>query len=91
MKKRAMKKYIPKNTDYCYSIIGGSTDGKRLVIKPCKNRIYRGVKVYKGVYNGESYVERIPTYKCRYTGISNVNDACFYDRCKCCGVGDNML
>lgn len=33
MKKRAMKKYIPKNTLYCYSV--KYTNGKRIII-PCK-------------------------------------------------------
>jgi len=80
MKKRSMKKYIPRNTDYCYKRNGTN-------VECCKNRMYLGVRTYKGVFEGKHWKEEIPTYKCRYTGILNVDDPCFADMCKCCEVG----
>jgi hypothetical protein len=95
MKKRVMKKYIPKDTLYCYEVIGIKKDKKGnavgLKTKPCKNKVFLGIRTYKGVYNDEPYEEKIPTYMCRYTGVTNVDDACFYDSCKCCAVGEPKI
>lgn len=87
MKKRVMKKWIPKNTDYCYKAIGVRKDGKGIKVVYCRNLIFKGIKTFTGEYNGEPYEEHIPVYKCRYTGLRNVDDFCLLDDCKCCNIG----
>ena len=83
MKKRKMKKYIPKNTDYC---------GK------CKNRVYAGrVKDFiicpKEV--GSKEMIEVPTsyniYRCRYVGKITLEDLEFDDGLKICGEREKEL
>ena len=80
MKKRSMKKYIPRNTDSC---------------RDCKNYIYsHTINDYmicpKEV--GSMEIIEIPVktsvYKCRYTRRNTLEDACLNDKCKTCGVGE---
>lgn len=78
MKKRAMKKYIPRETMYC--------DG-------CKNYIYFKIVNDYMVYpkNGNKETIKISckyiAHKCRYTNVSDERDALLYDQCKVCNVG----
>ena len=83
MKKRKMKKYIPKNTDYC---------GK------CKNRVYAGrVKDFiicpKEI--GSKEMIEVPTsydvYRCRYIGKTTLEDLEFDDELKICGEREKEL
>lgn len=94
MKKRSMKKYIPKG-NYCYGrIIGRMTDNKGLkTAGNCKNLIrYKLIKdsiLAPKELGSDDYIE-VPTeywvYKCRYTDITTEADALLYDSCKVCGV-----
>jgi len=74
MKKRHMKKYIPKGTEYCGS---------------CKNRVKIGLRTEEGIYNQEPYKETFMAIRCRFTGVDNFNnfDIGFIDRCKVCNIG----
>lgn len=90
MKKRAMKKWIPKNTMYCYKIIRRNSDGSFKII-PCPWFKYlRTVQdsIAQKQTNGD--IKLVPTkrrvYICRYTGITTEEDCCLYDDCKVCGV-----
>lgn len=46
MKKRAMKKYIPKDTSYCYKFLKLHEDGWGYDIKPCP--WYKRINSLKG-------------------------------------------
>ena len=81
MKKRAMKKWIPKNTIYCYKQltkddICNFMKGSFISIKICP--WYKVVKRYDKEYN-EYYNEAF----CKYCGKSDVG--CLDDQCKICG------
>lgn len=90
MKKRAMKKYIPKDTVYCYHMAGvlkdkkGNTRG--IKTNTCRWRKFLGMRTVEGEYNGEHYKEKIPVYQCKYLGIiDNDMDTLLWDSCKECG------
>lgn len=73
MKKRTMKKYIPKNTNYCYS--------KLKFNEICKNLRFKGFEtVFYSCDGKKEKTFKIPTYKCRYTGTVPT------DVCKDCGI-----
>lgn len=76
MKKRAMKKYIPKNTDYC---------------RDCRNLKYLKMTYDKMIItnkdNPKEYIEKdvkVPVYICRYTGSTTDYDSLLFDGCKTC-------
>lgn len=82
MKKRAMKKWIPKDTIYCYNY-----DKHRkyniydftIPVKVCP--WYKVTKKYDKKYN-EYYNETF----CRYCNEGDEYDVgCLYDECKICG------
>ena len=80
MKKRKMKKYIPRNTDSCGD---------------CKNYIYsHTINDYMVCPKeiGSMEIMEVPiktrVYKCRYTGRNTLEDVCLDDKCKICGVGE---
>ena len=80
MKKRAMKKWIPKDTPYCYERLTRDDvcdfmKGGFISTKIC--RWYKVVKKYDNEY-GEYYNEAY----CKYCGES---DICLDDQCKICG------
>lgn len=80
MKKRAMKKWIPKNTCYCYNIIDKTKEGK-LTTKNCK-----WYKYLKSISGFKSY-EKV--FKCEYLGyIDYEQDSLLWDKCKECGIKD---
>lgn len=70
MKKKKMKKWIPKNTEYCYEFLSPIIENCHIRgynIKPCP--------WYK--FHDEDIRE------CRYLGFKGF-DACLYDQCKIC-------
>lgn len=78
MKKRAMKKYIPKNTFYCYKV--KYVNGERITI-PCKN----WVKV-------KSKPEQLNGY-CKYLKLGDWQSEGFsllWDQCKECNVSKKI-
>lgn len=79
MKKRAMKKYIPKNTLYCYTV--KYVNGKRKVT-PCK---------YWSLNNNKP--EQSNGY-CKFLKAGDWEDngtLLLWDQCKECGVSDKHL
>lgn len=82
MKKRAMKKYIPRNTDYCYGGFKFNKCGIPIRSGYCKNLklIYFRSDFYTWDKKKE-YPIKIPIYKCRYTGSNPIDD------CKDCAIG----
>lgn len=79
MKKRAMKKYIPKNTLYCYSV--KYVNGKRIVI-PCKHWV-----------SNKNKHEQLSGY-CKFlkTGDWMENGTfLLWDQCKECKVSQKHL
>ena len=79
MKKRAMKKWIPKNTHYCYKINYGKL--KQYMIE---KRI--GIPVIRC-----KWYEWLPNDNngCKYVGFKGF-DLCLYDQCKICGVSEGI-
>ena len=69
-----MKKYIPRNTGYCYN---------RLTVNECcKNLIFTGIRTEFYTWDRkEEHPFKIPIYQCRYTGTEPI------DACKDCDVG----
>lgn len=93
MKKRSMKKWIPRDTDYCYKILKVNKD-LSIKIKKCRNLIYSStiddIITTPKEPNSTEYIEKpckLSIYRCRYTGRNTLEDACLYDNCKCCDVG----
>lgn len=74
MKKRAMKKWIPKNTLYCYEFVSLNENGYGYKVKPCK--------WFKRVCDKETG-EKVAW--CLYTRC--VDGMLLSDQCKECGVG----
>ncbi|MGL4850891.1 MAG: hypothetical protein ACRC28_18550 [Clostridium sp.] len=73
MKKRAMKKYIPKNTDYCYD---------------CKNRVnWKIIPKYLDFCEKEIPIQ-VEAFRCRYCRVDSETDACFWDGIKSCGISE---
>lgn len=78
MKKRAMKKWIPKNPCYCYNIIGKDVDGS------AKINICKWHRVDKKHYNQENGY-------CIYLGKGDWQESgtsLLWDKCKECGIKD---
>jgi hypothetical protein len=99
MKKRAMKKWIPKNTPYCYTY----KHDKEI---PCPWRKYIKTIYYNKderncPYNDtcESndkcwidyrYSCKVRVYRCEYLGYTDYEeDSLLWDACKECKVGDD--
>ena len=78
MKKRAMKKWIPKNQCYCYTITGKSRDGK-LKTETCKWHKFN--KNHDKQENG--YCSYLNKGDWQENGTSLL-----WDRCKECGIKD---
>lgn len=77
MKKRQMKKWIPKDTDYCYDNSG-----------LCKWYQYLGQRNYKYTENGEEKIEIVPVKGCMYLGLNDFDSddlLILHDQCKECG------
>lgn len=94
MKKRNMKKYIPYGS-YCYGKMK-SIDKKTGIVQTtgmCKNLIYIGsindtmkMPVSPGSMVTEEIKCKTKVYRCRYEGVTTLDDFCLYDNCKICGV-----
>ena len=95
MKKRAMKKYIPKNTPYCYSW----KHGKR---KFCPWRKYiKTIKLDKtncefidtcedDCWSQPEFCCKVRVYRCEYLGYTDTKEeSLLWDACKECKVGDD--
>lgn len=80
MKKRAMKKYIPRDTDYCYSRFKFNKCGMPIRTGHCKNLQFKGFKIDYYTWDKENPI-KVPIYRCRYTGTEPLDD------CKDCCVG----
>lgn len=97
MKKRAMKKWIPRNTDYCYAKIKFNKCGMPYRSEYCKNLIFdhicHDVILVPKEKDSNEMIEKPCTwivYRCKYTGITTLEDASLYDDCKCCGIGYSL-
>lgn len=78
-----MKKYIPRDTDYCYSRIKFNKYGVPVRTKYCKNLQFKGFRIDYFIWDKENKNPiKIRIYRCRYTGTEP------FDDCKDCGVGD---
>jgi len=89
LKKRAMKKYIPKDTMYCYQRLSPPKyeNGKlvTLKIKQCPWRTYYGTRHVSGEYKGKHYEEDIPVFGCKYLGYVDYDqESLLWDGCKEC-------
>lgn len=79
MKKRAMKKWIPKDTPYCYGSLKPikGIPGAVSYVGHCKWRVLRKIT--------DEYGTR-EEYFCRYTGC--FDEGLLWDACKECGEHD---
>lgn len=82
MKKRAMKKYIPRDTEYCYRHIFQYKNGVPVRSNYCKNLIFKGFRTdyFTSDEMGEIPI-KVPVFRCRYTGTEPIDD------CKDCLIG----
>lgn len=94
MKKRAMKKYIPRDTYYCYKLIRFNKDSTPPRSYYCKNLVFDHVcydtMIFPKEIGSSEIIEKPCTwniYRCRYAGRTTLEDASLYDNCKCCEVG----
>jgi len=91
IKKRAMKKWIPKDTPYCYEIINIITsydenEPPKIKIKPCKWYKYIGRNTLSAVYNDETYTETVKVFRCEYLKYTDMEQSSLlWDMCKECG------
>ena len=90
MKKRAMKKYIPKNTCYCYKY--SPTRG----YYRCKwfkflgiNKLNRETCEYAPECGEKECKCQYSIYRCEYLGFTDKqNETLLWDECKECNVSD---
>jgi len=86
-----MKKWIPKDTCYCYKLLDVITSYDenimpRLKIKKCKWHKYIGKNTLTGTYDGEEYSETVSVYRCEYLGLTDSDkSSLLWDQCKECG------
>ena len=89
MKKRVMKKWIPKNTMYCYKIKSRNSDGS-FKVEYCKHFGY--LRTIRDFITSPEGVRLMAVdkkvYICKFTGITTEDDFCLYDSCKVCGAGE---
>lgn len=86
MKKWKMKKHIPYGP-YCYTVIGRTDKG--IKVKRCPFYKHMGLKIYKGEYDGKSYKEEAPLYKCTFCGLTSDDEFLLSDSVKICGVHED--
>lgn len=85
MNKRQKKKLIPKNTDYCYEIIGQKENGV-LEIKRCPHYKVIGYRDDKVIdCNGVEHPCKSPVIYCSYMKVSSEEDILLLDSVKTCG------
>jgi hypothetical protein len=83
--KRQKKKLIPKDTDYCYEIIGREENGT-LKIKKCPHYKIIGYQDDAIVDSeGNEHPCKTPVYYCSYMKISSEEDFLLADQVKTCG------
>lgn len=95
MKKRAMKKWIPKNTIYCKTCkwrqyletryLHRDPDNFKLAIgaKKCQYADTCGAKCWENANSSCS----IEIWKCKYLGLIDIEqDTLLWDGCKECGI-----
>lgn len=95
MKKRAMKKWIPRGTPYCYKTIKTNEEGMPYRADYCRNLVFdhfEKITVKAPAEGGSKGTKEVviknPVYRCRYTGIKTSEDLCLYDDVKVCGISD---
>ena len=84
------KKYIPKNTCYCYEFKGYIKNGV-LPIKTCKFFKFLGKQHFSGEYNNVKYSENINVYVCKITHITSIQDVLLNEKIKNCGIGHEYI
>ncbi|MGG3920481.1 hypothetical protein ABEV41_00775 [Geobacillus thermodenitrificans] len=85
MNKRQKKKLIPKNTDYCYEIIGRE-ENSVLKIKRCPH--YKIIGYIDDAVidsNGIEHPCKSPIVYCAYAKVSSEEDFLLLDSVKTCG------
>ncbi|HEY8889829.1 MAG TPA: hypothetical protein VIM70_06205 [Clostridium sp.] len=86
-----MKKWIPKDTVYCYKLVDVITSydenkPPQLVIKPCKWHKYIGKNTLSGEYGGREWTETVSVYRCEYLNYTDTEQSSLlWDMCKECG------
>ena len=84
MNRRQAKKLIPKNTIYCYKILGRV--GRIFKTKHCPHlRHMKDIDTMIDVSGTLSHI-KMAVYICKFTGINTDEDASLFDDCKVCGV-----
>jgi len=92
MKKRAMKKWIPKNTIYCYDckwwkfikVIELNRYNINCPNNDCKDK--------DKCWTTPSTSCRVKVCRCEYLGYTDSNeDSLLWDRCKECGVSTDFI
>ena len=83
MNKRRKKKLIPKDTGYCYQIVGRS-EGV-LETKKCPHYKIIGYVDDSMVVNGQEHPCKTPVAYCSYAKVSSEEDFILLDQVKTCG------
>lgn len=89
-----MKKWIPRNTPYCYSSIKFDDTGMPHRDNYCRNLVldhYCDDVMVIPDNSGSASKEipyRWPVYRCRYTGATTLEDSYLFDNVKICGIGE---
>jgi len=84
MNKRQKKKRIPKNTDFCYQIIGRESDGV-LKIKKCP--FYKIIGYVDDAIidaTGKEHPCKSPIAYCSYAKVSSEEDVLLLEKIKTC-------
>jgi hypothetical protein len=84
MNKRQKKKLIPKDTDYCYKIIGRESKGV-LHTNICPH--YKIIEYVDDsmIVNGQEHPCKSPVAYCSFVKVSSEEDFLLLDRVKTCG------
>ena len=85
MNKRQKKKRIPKDTDYCYKIIGRDAENGILHTKKCPHYKIVGFVDDAMVIDGKEYPCKSPVAYCSYAKVSSEEDFLLLDDVKTCG------
>jgi hypothetical protein len=86
MNKRQKKKLIPKDTDYCYKIVGYEENSGILHTERCPH--YKIIGYVDDAIidsNGKEHPCKSPVVYCSYTKVSSEEDVLLLDSVKICG------
>lgn len=92
LNKRQKKKRIPKDTEYCYQIIGREKDESVIYTKRCPHyKIIDHIEDTMVDHAGTEHPCTSPVVYCSYAKVSSEEDFLLLDRVKTCGERTNRI